>query len=555
MVPGQVIERTLIAWAVGAFVGVLVLAAEAGAEAAFPRLGTFAAYSLVGGAIAATSRSVLAALVSAPAARAGALGALAAFGALHALHQVNIRLLPGEHYLSLRSLVVDAAIVLPLLGGALWFGHLPWAQTARERWGLPTAVLGAVACFAGVVLTATAVPPLPEDASRRGEGPDLLLVVLDSARADRFPLGASHPATPRLSGLAKQARVYAQAWAASSWTVPSVNNMLSTASSGGAPTVAQQLVARGYKSACFTDNPHLTEGTRLLRGFDRVERSVARWRLILLGTALGEVIERLSPGSDERLATKALEWMERQTGPFFLYVHLMDAHTPYRFSPIDGRRRRGRRIEFPVPGMRMTAEEAESIRARYDSGVKSADAQAGRLLDALGARGRRFVAIVTSDHGESLGEEGRWFHGNSLAPELLAIPLLVMGEGVEAGNVESGVGHAAITPTLLAAASAPCDGCERFDLRRQNGGGAVEGGLPPRLAYRIEGQYKLLFDLETGQRHLFDLRSDPAERRDLAASMPGLANALASGLVGEGDPSAPAPEQLERLRSLGYTGS
>jgi hypothetical protein len=550
-----VIERTFVAWAVGAFVGVAVLATEVVSGVAFPGLDAFAAYSLVGGVIAAASRSVLAVLVSAPAARTGALGALTAFGALHALHQVNVRLLPGDHYLSLRSLVVDATVVFPLFGGALWLSRQRWAQEARERWGLPTAVLGGVTCLAGVALTLAAVPPLPADTSRRGEGPDLLLVVLDSVRADRLPFGVSHPATPRLLGLAKRGRFYSQAWAASSWTVPSVRRMLSAASPSGVATVAQRLVAHGYNSACFTDNPHLSEGARLLRGFDRVERSVGRWRIVLLGTALGEVVERLAPGSDERLATKALAWMERQTGPAFLYLHLMDSHTPYRFSPIDGRRRGGRRIEFPVSGMRMTAEEAESIRARYDGGVKSADAEAGRVLDALAARGRPFVAIVTSDHGESLGEEERWFHGKSLAPELLAIPLLVIGEGVEPGAVDSGVGHAAITPTLLAAASAPCQGCEHVDLRRQKGGRPVEGGLPPRLAYRIDGPYKLLLDLDTGHRRLFDLRSDPAERHDLAASVPTVTEALVSGLGGEDDTPTTAPDQLERLRSLGYAGS
>jgi len=205
--------------------------------------------------------------------------------------------------------------------------------------------------------------------------------------------------------------------------------------------------------------------------------------------------------------------------------------------------------------MRMTEEEAESIRARYDGGVKSADEQAARIFDTLAARGRAFVAVVTSDHGESLGEEGRWFHGGSLAPELLAVPLVVTGKGVEQGAVELAVGHAAIAPTLLAAASAPCHECVRFDLRRQNAGGAVEGGLPPRLAYRIEGQYKLVLDLKNGNRRLFDLRSDPAERYDLAGNLPDLADELASGLRGaETEPSEHTPDQLERLRALGYTG-
>jgi arylsulfatase A-like enzyme len=292
----------------------------------------------------------------------------------------------------------------------------------------------------------------------------------------------------------------------------------------------------------------------MLRGFDRVERSVRAWRGMILGTSLGEAVERLFPGSDERLATKALAWMERQPGPFFLYVHLMDSHTPYRFSPLDGRRRAGRRIEFPVTGMRMTPEEAESIRARYDGGVRSAEAQAARLLAGLAARGRPFLAVITSDHGESLGEDARWFHGHTLAPELLAVPLVLLGDSVERGEISTPVGHAAVESTLLAAASVPCPDCARADLRRDAGPGTAEGGLPPRLAYRIGESYKLVLDLETGRRALYDLRSDPAERRDIAVLSPEVVNTLASGLSGDTRPPEIAPEHLERLRSLGYSG-
>jgi arylsulfatase A-like enzyme len=298
----------------------------------------------------------------------------------------------------------------------------------------------------------------------------------------------------------------------------------------------------------------MTSGAQMLRGFDRVERSVRAWRGMIVGTALGEAVERLFPGSDERLATKALAWMERQSGPFFLYIQLMDSHTPYRFPPLDGRRRAGRRIEFPATGMRMTPEEADSIRARYDGGVRSAQAQAARLLTALASRGRPFLAVITSDHGESLGEEGRWFHGRTLAPELLGVPLVVIGDSVERGEIFTPVGHAAIAPTLLAAASIPCLDCTRADLRRDAGPGTAEGGLPPRLAYRIGEGYKLVLDLETGRRALYDLRSDPAERRDIAALAPEVVKTLASGLSGDTRPPEIEPEHLERLRSLGYSG-
>jgi hypothetical protein len=548
------LERSLVAWAVGAIVGALSFVAEALFGLAAFAWGAFAAYSLAGGAVAAVSRSLLAVLVSAPAARAGALGALAAFGSLHALYYVNVHLLPGEHYLSATSLAADALVVVPMLTGALLLGRARWAQAARERWAHVAAALGAASLVAGLVVVIATTTRPGSDPERHGAGPDLVIIVLDSMRADRFGAGASHAAAPALSRLAAQGRVYTSAWAASSWTLPSVVRILSAAP-GETPTLPERLAAHGYSTAGFTDNPHLTRRARVMRGFDRVERSVGAWRSVVLGTALGEVLERLVPGSDEQLTTKAIAWIERQPGPLFLYVHLMDSHTPYRFPTLDGRRRSGRRIDFPRTGMRLTADEADSIRARYDGGVHSADTQVGRLLAALAARHGAFLAVITSDHGESLGEDGRWFHGGSLAPELLAIPLVIVGNGIEPDAVASAVGHAAIAPTLLAAASIPCNECGGPDLRREAPPRVVEGALPPRFAYRTDGRYKLLVDVGTGRRFLYDLLSDPAERHDISATAPDLTEALAFGLAAPGRSPVPSPEQVERLRALGYTGS
>ena len=547
------LERSLIAWAVGALVGSLALLIEALGPAVFS-WGRLAAYSLAGGAVAWLSRSLLTALVHADSARAGALGAIAAFGSLHALYFVNVLLLPGEHYLSGKSLLVDAVVALPIVAGAVLLGRSGWTQAVRERWGRGLAVLGAGALLVGIAVGIAAAPHPGTDPERRGAGPDLVLIVLDSLRGDRLPVDSPHPATLELQQHTARGRVFTRAWAASSWTVPSVTRILGADALGKRPTLPERLAAHGYRTACFTDNPHLASGVPILRGFDRVERSVWAWRGIIPGTALGEAIERVWPGSDEGLATKAIAWMERQPGPFFLYVHLMDSHTPYRFPPLDGRRRSGRHIEFPMSGMRLSPEEADSIRARYDGGVRSAQAQAARLLAGLAARGRPFLAVITSDHGESLGEDGRWFHGRSLAPELLAVPLVVVGDSVEQGEISIPVGHAAIAPTLLAAASVACPDCARADLRQDAGPGTAEGSLPPRFAYRISEGYKLLLDLETGRRALYDLRSDPAERRDIAALAPEVVKTLATGLSGDPRPPEIEPEHLERLRSLGYSG-
>jgi hypothetical protein len=265
---------------------------------------------------------------------------------------------------------------------------------------------------------------------------------------------------------------------------------------------------------------------------------------------IGEVLDRLAPGSDRGLVDRALAWAPRSRQPFFLYVHLMDSHTPYRFPRIDGGRRAGRRIEFPMPGMTMSDEEAQDVIARYDGGILSADAEVGRLLEAAAGWGRPFVAVVTADHGESLGEDNRWFHGTSLAPELLAVPLVVIGDKVAPGRVRDAVGHAAIRATLLAAAGLTEQPLSA-DLRTGLGSGPVEGSLPPDQAYRIAGRFKLVVDRHAGQ-HLFDLRRDPQERLDLGRERPEIATALAEGLAFGPSVLPPPPDVRDRLRAVGY---
>lgn len=208
-----------------------------------------------------------------------------------------------------------------------------------------------------------------------------------------------------------------------------------------------------------------------------------------------------------------------------------------------------------MSGMRLTAAEAEDIVARYDGGIRSADVQVGRIVDAIRGSGRPFLAVITADHGESLGESGRWFHGQTLAPELLAVPLVVLGQGVVPGRVAGAIGNTAIIATLLAAAGTPCRDCGGEDLRSQAGSGVIEGGLPPDLAYRIAGRYKVVVDLKTGRARLFDRLADPGERHDLAGEKAAVAEAAVAGLNGLANVSPPTPESLERLRSLGYVGS
>ena len=549
--------RFSIAFAAGALSALLAFAFErvTGMGTADPRLGGVA-YALAGGLVGGWASLAMGWLWGAGAATRAGLLVMAAFLLLQLLYFVNVRLLPGDPYYSTRSLLLNVGILLLVSLPPLWVLRSQWVKGARQRLGQGTAVLGA-ALMLGLGVAAGEVLGKPAKATARegGQGPNLLLVVLDSVRRDHLGVyGYARPTSPALDRLAREARVFEGAASASSWTVPSVQRLLRSGDGGSGKGLVARLEEQGYLAACFTDNPHLGPGSSITRQFDRVERSVGTWRVALRGTLLGEFVERVDGGSDRRLVSRALAWARQSRGPFLLYVHLMESHTPYDESPIDGRRRRGRRIQFPLPGMPMTAEEAEDVIARYDGGIRAADAEAGRLLEAARGWGRPFVAIVTADHGESLGEHGRWFHGGSLAPELLAVPLVVLGEGVSPGRVGALVDYSSIPKTLLAAAGLPCRRCPGSDLRTSTGDGFAEGVLPPNLTYRMRDGYKLIVDRASGRSQLFDFQADPGETRDLTPSRPELARALASAPLPGAEQRAPDPEELSRLRALGYLG-
>jgi hypothetical protein len=393
--------------------------------------GAWAAQALLAAGLALALRLLLAPL-GAPRAGQGTLVGLAWFASLVPIHHLNVEVLPSTHFLAPRSLLLDAAVLgtasLLALATHRLAARVPGIRVLAAALALPLLLASAL----------TLEREWPRDRQtpqgRHAAGPDLLLVVVDSARSDHLGLhGYARPTSPSLDALGSGARVYEDAWAASSWTLPT---MLEVLRGAGSESLAATLARQGYVTACFTDNPHLRPGTLVTEGFDIVRGGTSSWRRLLRGSSLGAVVERLLPPDDRRLVDRALSWAGTVRGPIFLYVHLMDSHAPFRFPAIDGQARPGRRIEFPQTGMKVSAGEAADIVARYDGGLRSADREVGRLVAALRARGP-FLALITADHGESLGEGTRWFHGQTLAPELLRVPLLALGEGVEPGRVDS----------------------------------------------------------------------------------------------------------------------
>ncbi len=545
--------HALAAFGAGAGAGALAeVALDAARTGHAPPALAVATIALLSGAALAVVSTAGAAL-SARAASWTTGGAVGLALAAQALYVANVHVLKAWPMRHPVSLAVDALLVLGCVALATGVATRPLTARLARAAAAPLAALGLVALLGAGAVLAARWPSPGADARGTANGPNLVLFYLDSVRADRvLAPREGGPVAPELDAWAAGARVYRDAWSNSSWTAPSVNRTMLPHRGPLPPgqTLAEALSARGYTTACFSDNPHLTRAAEFLRGFHRIERSVAPWRLLFRGTFVADTLDAVAPGSDAALVDRALRWARSVDGPFFLYVHLMDAHAPYRFPPIDRVKRGGRHLTSPYTGMTLTDEERADVIARYDGGVRETATQAARALRGLEEVGP-LVAIVSADHGESLGEGERWFHGGSLAPELLRVPFLVAGEGVAPGTVDDVVGADSVAWTLLAAAGAPDLAGAPRDLRTGRGDGTAEGTFPPDAAFRVRGGHRVLTDAK-GPTRLYDVVADPGEQRDLAAERPDLAADLAEGLEAGAAPAKPPDELEEQLKALGY---
>ncbi len=291
--------------------------------------------------------------------------------------------------------------------------------------------------------------------------PNVVLVVLDTLRSDRLSLnGYPRPTSPNLDSWARRRAVYfSQVVASAPWTLPShvsIFTGLDTLSHGantGDPmpsnlvSMAELLRDNGYTTHATTGGAYLTDAYGLMQGFDSYHYF---YRPIVDPSEVGN---DLVSGVDH-----SIKWLQDNLDrPFFLFVHTYEIHTPYR-----AREPFFRRFHEPQPGeplppvdtltfeptrengyLMMAGLKARYggpdsplqeisdahfplVNALYDSGVAFADLHIKRLLDELEALGLddNTVVLVTSDHGESLGEKGKADH-KSLEEWEFLVPLLI----------------------------------------------------------------------------------------------------------------------------------
>jgi arylsulfatase A-like enzyme len=449
-----------------------------------------------------------------------------------------------------------------------------------------------LACLALGIVSACASEPTASP-------PNLLLVVFDTVRADHTAVGGyERDTTPSLRRLAGQGVSFETAYAPISITGPSHATLFSSLEvrqhglernamvlDPQVETLAERLAARGMQTAGVVSSFALEESFGLAQGF-------AMWDDAF---PIAEAATKLGPQADGRPREKgldrradfttdrALAWLEGgrdPARPFFLFVHYMDPHVPYEAPPPWDAR-----FGDDALARRLPTDTKRRIYAGYDAEIAFADAQLGRLvekLDALGL-GAETIVVVTSDHGEGLGDHGVWTHAVSVYEEQVRVPLVVRWTGrIAPGRaVREPVGLVDVVPTLLELMGLPAES----GLAGRSFAAALRGDAPldaerPVFLYRRHyeppetaevrvlgaqdgvrvGRWKWVEGDRDGTRLLFDLERDPAETRNQAALEPARAAELSALLArwreGHGAKLATSrplrEEEVEKLRALGY---
>jgi arylsulfatase A-like enzyme/Tfp pilus assembly protein PilF len=391
----------------------------------------------------------------------------------------------------------------------------------------------------------------------RTEDQNVLLITLDTLRADALSAYRGGARTPNLDALAAQGVLYDFAHAHAVVTLPSHASILTglypfahgvRENSGytlaaDVPTIATLLKARGFATGAFVSSFTLDSRFGLTSGFDVYDDAVASKR--------GPVGFAMPERRGEDVVAAARQWIAGRQGRWFAWVHLFDPHAPYK----------------PPPPF-----DADYRDRPYLGEVAYMDSALAPLIDGARSSSRPTLVIATADHGEALGDHGEPTHGVFAYESTLRVPLIVAqlrpgGKGGE--RTSEPVRHVDILPTVLDAIGAPpAEGMAGRTLLERPGWFDGEGertcyfeamssmlnrGWAP-LRGVIAAREKLI---ELPIVELYDLEEDLSEQVNLAETRTERRRALEARLAAFNAPIASgreqeSPEVVARLRALGY---
>jgi arylsulfatase A-like enzyme len=318
-------------------------------------------------------------------------------------------------------------------------------------------------------------------------------------------------------------------------------------------TLAEILKKAGYATGAIVGGPWMKRIFGLDKGFDYYDDSE-------ISTLNGRIAEQLT--------ASAVAWIEKSRDKeFFLFLNYFDPHAPY--WPPEGFA--GAFLPKHI-NLREKQSQVEQWNDLYDAEILYMDHYLGQFIEKLIACNlyHNTWIIVTADHGELIGEHGKFSHGKDLFQEELHIPLLMKYPGEELADVRehTPVQLIDILPMIL----------ERLGIEIPEG---IQGGVPPRIGHPLlaevyplpsdskegdwraiyKGDFKFIWSSQ-GHHLLFDLTNDQDEENNLVTLKPKLASTMLSELnqyLANLPPPGPAPPAQEldentkkALKSLGY---
>jgi len=424
---------------------------------------------------------------------------------------------------------------------------------------LPLLILAAFLLFP---ILASAAPPVDVP-------PNVVLITIDTVRADHVGCyGYQLIETPNLDALAGGGVRFANAYTPVPITLPAHSVILTgtypmrtgmhdfsgNRLNSSQPTLATLLREKGYATGAVMGSAVLDSRFGLNRGFDFYYDHFDFSRL-----DEKNIDAMIRPGNE--VIDRALGWLEGiRRKPFLLWVHLYDAHHPY--NP-------------PSP-------YREKYRTHlYDGGIAFVDAQVGRLVASLKAKGiyDRTLIVVAGDHGEGLGEHGEKTHGFFIYDTTLHVPLifkLPANPGKQKPVVSESANLADLLPTILdvlgAAKPQELQGRSLVEAMKGKATGAPAENYAETYLPRIHFNWSELRGVRFRQYHfidaprpeLYDLTADPHELKNLYAVQRAVSNQMRKRLgqlIAQYTPAAGQktsestgldPTLMERLKSLGY---
>ncbi|MBW2578358.1 MAG: sulfatase [Deltaproteobacteria bacterium] len=431
---------------------------------------------------------------------------------------------------------------------------------------------------------------------------DILLITVDTLRPDHLGLyGYERAASPNIDHHFSDAAIFERAYATNANTSPSIASILT----GQLPhehgvrkfyqlvsddvRLVTDLLPAAYQTAAFVSSIVLTdEAMGMARHFDHYDDHVDEVASNL------RIFER----KGSRTTDAALLWIAEHRDPerpLFLWMHYMDPHPPYQppspeyasfehegFVKFDRKRINPYQLE---PGV----DDALDYVDRYDEEIAHMDTAVGRLLTGYGVQREldEALLIFVADHGESMLERERWFtHGYQVFEEIIRVPLMIRGPGVEPGRRDALVSGIDLVPTILHFAGARPDTAlngvalqQRTAIPKDRTVFAEGGGGKSLIRAAIRNDQKWVAKAGAGKKKTrsrwhFDLGADPAEQKpqpwdpsnpeevareliDLFDRDPdpgGLPKGFREGLRIDAPKVAPRAdaETIERLRALGY---